>query len=112
MEGFEDPFNRRCYPWGKEDDELLDFYRLLARIKSTTPALRTGGIEFLPAPDCVISFFRSLGGRKIRTVVNGGAQTVTIPIRGQVLLLRSGRYEQDALFLEQWGTAIVEEEWP
>lgn len=29
MEGWRDPFNRRCYPWGKENKEILDFYFLL-----------------------------------------------------------------------------------
>ena len=31
MEGFEDPFNRQTYPWGREDRELLDWFRALER---------------------------------------------------------------------------------
>ena len=29
LEGFEDPFNRRTYPWGREDGELLAWYAAL-----------------------------------------------------------------------------------
>lgn len=41
MEGAKDPFNRRTYPWGREDGELLAFYR---RVGS---ALREGYAELL-----------------------------------------------------------------
>ena len=34
LQGFEDPLNRRPYPWGKEDEELLEHYRMLGRLRS------------------------------------------------------------------------------
>lgn len=34
LQGFEDPLNRRPYPWGKEDSELLEHYRTLGRLRS------------------------------------------------------------------------------
>lgn len=36
MEGFEDPFNRRTYPWGHEDTALLDWFRTLAGSRRRT----------------------------------------------------------------------------
>ena len=33
MQGFEDPINRRPYPWGKEDKELLEHYRYLGKLR-------------------------------------------------------------------------------
>ena len=33
MEGCKDPFNRRTYPWGKEDDMLLTHFRKLGQLK-------------------------------------------------------------------------------
>lgn len=32
--GFADPFNRLCFPWDKEDKELLEFVRALCRFRS------------------------------------------------------------------------------
>ena len=46
-EGFEDPFNRGFFPWGKEDKELLEFYKKLSEIKNTYPSLRFGKTEFI-----------------------------------------------------------------
>lgn len=31
MQGYGDPFNRRCYPWGNEDNELVEYVRQLGR---------------------------------------------------------------------------------
>lgn len=33
MQGCEDPFNRRCYPWNSEDNELIEFYRALGKLR-------------------------------------------------------------------------------
>lgn len=46
MEGYRDPFNRGCYPWGKEDDGLLGWYRILGRLRAECECLREG--EFRP----------------------------------------------------------------
>lgn len=50
LEGYEDPFNRRFYPWGEEDGELLAFHRRIAALRKESRALRTGNTDVL-APD-------------------------------------------------------------
>ena len=47
MTGFEDPFNRRPYPWGREDRELLSHHRQLGKLRKEHAALRLGDLEFL-----------------------------------------------------------------
>ena len=44
--GFEDPFNRRTYPWGHENQELLAFYRKLCEIRAEEQALADGDLQF------------------------------------------------------------------
>ncbi len=34
MQGFQDPFCRRCFPWDNQNEELLSFYRKLGEIRS------------------------------------------------------------------------------
>ena len=51
LTGGKDPDDRRTYPWGQEDQSLLDFYRTIARVRHATPALRTGDFRTLSAPD-------------------------------------------------------------
>jgi len=112
LEGYEDPLNRRCFPWGKEDGTLLDFYRLLTGLKTTYTALKQGEIRFLPSPVGVIDFVREFNGQRIRTIVNGGTITTEPPLNGEVLFLHYGRKAKHYLSLDQWGCAIILEHQP
>lgn len=47
QEGYKDPFNRRTYPWGKENFDLVDFTRELAEIRHSCKAFVKGDISFV-----------------------------------------------------------------
>ncbi len=42
LEGFEDPFNRRPYPWGQEDTEILTHYQKLGSLRKKYRSLFLG----------------------------------------------------------------------
>lgn len=46
LTGGVDPDNRRTYPWGMENKELLDWYKQLTALRQENAALRTG--RFIP----------------------------------------------------------------
>ena len=46
-EGYKDPFNRATYPWGSENDELIDFTRELGRIRRANNVFKRGTIHFI-----------------------------------------------------------------
>lgn len=69
--GFEDPLNRRGYPWGNEDTELLEWYRALGAMRKTYAQLfRLGSLEATPINDGAMKLMRKLGGVTISAVVN------------------------------------------
>ena len=35
LQGYRDPFNRACYPWGSENTELIEFYKKLGEIRQS-----------------------------------------------------------------------------
>ncbi|MCR4593603.1 MAG: glycoside hydrolase family 13 protein [Clostridiales bacterium] len=45
MQGYKDPFNRACYPWGKENKDLLDFYKKLGKFRRGHALFREGGFK-------------------------------------------------------------------
>ncbi len=47
--GFTDPDNRRTYPWGHEDHELIAFHREIIRIHKGNQELKTGSIKYIDA---------------------------------------------------------------
>ncbi|MBP1563424.1 MAG: glycoside hydrolase family 13 protein [Oscillospiraceae bacterium] len=58
MEGYRDPFNRCCYPWGHENIELIDFTRGLAKVRRGTRAFEQGDLRFIHVDDNVCVFAR------------------------------------------------------
>lgn len=43
--GFTDPDNRRTYPWGREDHELIDFHRAAIAVHRKNPEFKTGSLK-------------------------------------------------------------------
>ena len=74
MEGYKDPFNRRTYPWGREDNDLLAHFRALGQLRKENPALRLGDMEFDTAADGRISFRRSYQGSTAHIYCNRSTQ--------------------------------------
>ncbi|MCL2019865.1 MAG: glycoside hydrolase family 13 protein [Oscillospiraceae bacterium] len=54
-EGYKDPFNRRTYPWGRENTELISFTQELASIRKGCRCLAGGELEFVEvSPDACV----------------------------------------------------------
>ena len=58
MEGYRDPFNRRCYPWGNENLDLIEFTRQLSVVRKGTHAFEQGHMMFIEVDDNVCVFAR------------------------------------------------------
>jgi alpha-glucosidase len=56
--GFTDPDNRRTYPWGREDKEMLSYHREMIRIHKQYEALRLGSFKFLNGEDNLLCYGR------------------------------------------------------
>lgn len=80
--GWTDPDNRRTYPWGREDQELIEFHRYMVNIHKRNQALRKGSIKQLLADRQLISYGRFCGGNRCVVVVNNSAvsRTVKVPV--------------------------------
>lgn len=68
--GFTDPDNRRTYPWGKEDQELLAFHRDIIRIHRRYDALKTGSLKFLGGDYQVMCYGRFNRRQQFVIIIN------------------------------------------
>jgi len=68
--GFTDPDNRRTYPWGKENKELLAFHKDAIRMHKESEALRRGSLEILGAKGTILVYGRFTEKEKVVVVVN------------------------------------------
>lgn len=53
MEGYRDPFNRACYPWGREEQSLVEWYRMLGKLRQECSALKDGEFEPVYVDGCM-----------------------------------------------------------
>lgn len=80
MEGFEDPFNRGTYPWGREDGALKSWFARLGALRRERESLQRGGIEYLRCSGPVLAFCRSFGGETSLAALNAGAEPVSLSL--------------------------------
>lgn len=82
--GFTDPDNRRTYPWGHEDQEMIMFHRDLIRIHKTCSELRTGSIKKMETGYGMIAYGRFDGRGSSLIIVNnnGNEMKCEFDVRG------------------------------
>lgn len=80
MEGYEDPFNRRCYPWGKEELKLVDWYKKLGEIRSNWNVFKEGEYKTIYAKEEIFIFQRMNGAEKVVIGVNRSKKPFSIEI--------------------------------
>ena len=77
--GYADPFNRGTYPWGKEDQGLVEYFRLLGQMRKNSAVLRRGGFEPLCFNDHFCVYQRRLGNLTAAVAVNRSGEYREIP---------------------------------
>lgn len=80
--GWTDPDNRRAYPWGHEDHELIQYHKELIRIHKDYQAFKTGSILFLNGEYQLITYGRFDESDQIVIAVNMSQEErhVDIPV--------------------------------
>ncbi|MBA3531799.1 MAG: maltodextrin glucosidase [Ardenticatenales bacterium] len=74
LAGGNDPDCRRCMPWGPEawNEEMLEMYQALIRLRRASPALRWGGYQLLHAAGESVAFQREAAEERILVVARRG----------------------------------------
>ncbi len=82
MEGFEDPFNRKCYPWGNVDKDLIKWYKKLGALRAAErEVFAHGRYCAVDADNGVLFFKRKAGDETVYVIVNnsGSEYAPTLP---------------------------------
>ena len=109
MEGYKDPFNRRTYPWGREDWAMLDHFKRLGRLRRDSEVLRLGDIRFFEAGDKHLGYTRSYNGKTLKVYANRSGDPWDIPAGRVILGCNLQVVAPDWLTLAPRGFCIVEE---
>ena len=109
MEGGKDPFNRRPYPWGREDTQLQAHFRTLGQLRKDHAALRTGDTKIIRAGEGYFGFVRSLENRKLRIYVNHSKENWQIPAGKPLFAKGVETLAPDWLALAPMGMCVLED---
>ena len=78
--GWTDPDNRRTYPWGREDHELIDYHKKLIAIHKSSDVLRRGSLMMLDGGRYYLSYARFSRSEAWVVLINAGDTTFTVEV--------------------------------
>lgn len=100
LQGFEDPYNRGTFPWGREEEEITAHYRFLALLRRQFPVLVSGELSVEGLTDHVCLVRRRDADGEVAVVLNRGIfehERVVLPTdAGYALELFSSRESHPA----------------
>ena len=77
MQGYKDPFNRICYPWGNENLELIEFYQTLGRVRKESDCLKEGLFHTVSEMLSCLAFERVGKKDALLVIVNRNPHPIT-----------------------------------
>ena len=104
LDGFEDPINRRPFPWNHINEKLLSHFRMLGKIRAKNKRVFEGFIEFQDH-DSLLIYDRISSKKRIRVVLNATCDTTTYDVEGMDLV--HGEHVT-SVTLQPYGFALIE----
>lgn len=78
--GWTDPDNRRTYPWGHEDKELIQYHKDIIAIHKNHEALMKGSLNYLLGGYKVLGYGRFTETEKMIVLINSGFDEAKIKV--------------------------------
>ncbi len=80
--GFTDPDNRRTYPWGNEDHDLIAFHKELIRIHKQYEVFKTGSLQWLVKEENLLAYGRFNSDDQFVIIINHSSELkeVHVPV--------------------------------
>ena len=98
MEGFIDPFCRRCYDWTMPDNELIAFYKQLGKIRQNNKVFRDGEYKEIFGDNSCLVYSRQNGtDDSIYVYVNNSSDVYTMKFDGTYVDLLSEKKASNSL---------------
>jgi len=80
VEGYEDPFNRGTFPWGREDRLLQRRFALLGSLRNNRASLQDGDLRWLKAEGGILAFAREKAGEITICATNTGNEPAFLTV--------------------------------
>ena len=100
--GWTDPDNRRTYPWGEEEHELIQFHKEMIQLHKSSPAFKRGSLKLLYGEYGIIIYSRFIEEEKYIIMINNlfEEKEVKIPV-WQIGVMEEYKLERRILTTEE-----------
>ncbi|SDB25073.1 glycoside hydrolase family 13 protein [Eubacterium oxidoreducens] len=68
--GFTDPDNRRTYPWGNEDKELIRYHKELIALHKSSPVFKNGSLKIVKDDENILAYGRFTRAEQYVVIIN------------------------------------------
>lgn len=110
VQGYKDPFNRKCYPWGQEDKNILQFARFLGKLRKKLPVLSNGSIKFISSSTETIAFNRQNKDYSTIFILNPNDYFLTTDLNSNIKLNKyqcvHGKHQNNRISLAPYSFAV------
>lgn len=83
MQGYKDPFNRCCYPWGNENKDLIEWYKKLGEIRRNNKCFIDGEIEILSGVAGCVAYARRKDENAVLVISNSNSHPITYYVKDE-----------------------------
>ena len=105
--GWTDPDNRRTYPWGNEDMEMIRFHKEMIRIHKDYAVFKTGSLIYLHSEPNLIGYGRFDENEKAFVFVQVGGSFREVEVEAWRLGLEDGDNVAAMMFTDQNGYSVA-----
>lgn len=107
LEGNMDPFNRKCYPWDRENKTILNWYKRLSEIRSQIDLFKDGELNVLLEDEGLFIYERRKGNDNVIIAINLSVNDYSIDLSKPCYDLVSGTYHEKHVGLESGCVAVL-----
>lgn len=109
MEGYIDPFCRRCFDWKNVDEDLGAYYRKLGNVREGefAEAFRSGTYREIFADQFCLVFERRSENGSVYVYINNSTNEYTVRFKGRYRELLSGRTFDEKLHFDGFSYGII-----
>ena len=90
LEGYRDPFNRMPFPWGKEEQKLVDYYRLMGKIRLDNEIYKSGDFKVNHLDNNLLIFERYDDKNSYITIINNSDNDLELSFDDEAVELIRG----------------------
>ncbi len=112
LTGFTDPDNRRPYPWGKEDQELIRYHKELIELRKNSPELRTGSTKELSLEYNILAYGRFTIDEQSIVIINNNDCEKELSLKVADLGIPWEASAKRVIFTDETGFSVAHEIYP